>query len=161
MLLGAGTSVDVYMSSGPEIDPSGTSRTPDSTLQSTMVCLCLACFSSFIGCVRECAFGQSGTVSKHGHEAASQFVYGADFRHSLQHLSSGTRCDGTPDLREGFDAGPPQVGAGPLSFWWFSLFLLVFRRLPAGFPTLRPHCSCGGVSVGRSLLVVWPGNGQT
>ncbi len=37
---------------------------------------------------------------------------------------------------KGFYAGPPQVGAGPLSFCRFSWFLLVFLGLPAGFPTL-------------------------
>ncbi len=37
---------------------------------------------------------------------------------------------------EGFDAGPPQVGAGSLSFRGFSRFLVVLLGLTAGFPTL-------------------------
>ena len=38
---------------------------------------------------------------------------------------------------EGFDTGPPQVGAGFLSFCGFSsLFVVPFLGLAAGFPTL-------------------------
>ncbi len=46
-----------------------------------------------------------------------------------RHLRSRRHCTG-------FDAVPPQVEAGTLSFWRFSLFLAVFLGLPAGFPAL-------------------------
>ncbi len=36
----------------------------------------------------------------------------------------------------GFDAGPPQAGAGSLSFVIFSRLLVGFPGVPAGFPTL-------------------------
>ena len=48
---------------------------------------------------------------------------------------------------KGSDTGPPQVGAGSLSFCRFSMFLVVFLGLPAGCPTLpalfEGLCSCG------------------
>jgi hypothetical protein len=37
---------------------------------------------------------------------------------------------------KGFDTSSPLVGAGPLSFCVFSLFLVVFLWLPACVPTL-------------------------
>ncbi len=37
---------------------------------------------------------------------------------------------------KGSDAGPPQVGAGSLSFFGFLWFVVAFLVLPAGFPTL-------------------------
>ncbi len=40
-----------------------------------------------------------------------------------------------PAYGKGFDTGPPQVGAGSLSFCVFSWFLVVFLRPPAGFPS--------------------------
>ncbi len=36
---------------------------------------------------------------------------------------------------KGCDTGPPQVGAGSLSFFGFLWFLVVLLVLPAGFPT--------------------------
>ncbi len=43
----------------------------------------------------------------------------------------------------GFDAGPPQVGAGPLSFYWFSMILVFFLGPSAGFPTFSAHFRVG------------------
>ena len=38
---------------------------------------------------------------------------------------------------KGFDTGPPQIGAGSLSFRVFSPFLVVVLGLAAGFPARR------------------------
>jgi hypothetical protein len=50
-----------------------------------------------------------------------------------------------------FDTGPPEVGAGSLTFCRFSRLLIVFLGLPASFPNPPAiawgPCSCGGVSV--------------
>ncbi len=46
-----------------------------------------------------------------------------------------------PKLADGesFDAGPPQVGAGTLSFLRFPRFLIVVLGLPAVFPTIPAY----------------------
>ncbi len=53
---------------------------------------------------------------------------------------------------KGFDTGPPQVGAGFLSLCGFSLVLVVFLGLPAGFPTLPALLTLGSVFLWRCFF---------
>ncbi len=54
------------------------------------------------------------------------------------------RAQGAPKLfyGEGFDSGPPQVGAGSVSLW-VSQLLVVVLGLPASFPTPLPYFRVG------------------